>query len=477
VLAARERIYFSYIDRDAKAGDPLEPSSVIRELQFMLRGFVDRDALAKLTLKHPVSRYDLQYFPEFAHDAASDGDLDFSSFDPDARRGARMIALRQKIDAADNDQADRESLLDRLDDKSRDRLRKELQFVEFEKQSKAEPQAATEEIALPIAAIRKYLECPLQGATRYSLGMLADEEPPDEEEDEPVEQSRFDRTVMLRKVFWRAGDKLDALAKEYAREVRIAQAHGQASAGQFAQAAAEADLAALHRWIAQASEAGVGDFEKWKDIQIGRADEFADAGEILPPIALSANVRHHDGSIVTPRVSLYGTIRGASTAAGVAINCVTHKKIKSKDFLPPFINAIVFAAAGVDFPERFRAIVIGTESTNPESWIREFQPMDRNSALAYLSTLVSDLLSTDNNYFLPIEAVEKVANELKLEREHRDLVDAVEQILLLDTVTCASEYGPMRNARDFDPPDEDTIEQIVARRFAPLIGIFKRAVR
>ena len=66
ILAARERIVFSYIARDAKTGDALEPSSVIRELQYMLRGFIDEKTLAKLTVKHPVSRYDLKYFPEFA---------------------------------------------------------------------------------------------------------------------------------------------------------------------------------------------------------------------------------------------------------------------------------------------------------------------------------------------------------------------------------------------------------------------------
>ena len=64
ILAARERIFFSYIARNAKTGDGLEPSPVIRELQSILRGFVDATTLTKLTVKHPNSRYDLKYFPE-----------------------------------------------------------------------------------------------------------------------------------------------------------------------------------------------------------------------------------------------------------------------------------------------------------------------------------------------------------------------------------------------------------------------------
>jgi exodeoxyribonuclease V gamma subunit len=474
LLAARERIFLSYISRDAKTGDPLEPSSVIRELQYMLRGFIDKETLARLTVEHPVSRYDLKYFPEFAGGSASDGDREFASFDPDARRGARMLALRQKLDAeTDRAKSESESLLDRLDAKSRERVRADLQFVEFAAESDAKNHAPAEEIALPIAAIRRYLECPLQGAARYSLGMLDDEDSPEEAEDEPVEQSRLDRTVMLRKVFWRGGEKLDALDEEYAREVRIAQATGHAPAGQFAQAAATADIAALHQWIKQAAEAGATDFERWKDIRIGRADEFADAGEIRAPIALNARVKRHDGTTVTQRVSLYGTIRGAAPAAGAAINCVLHKNVKPKDFLPPFLNAIVLAAAGLELPRQFRAVVIGTQSTKTREWIREFRPMGRDSALDYLATVVGDLLSTGNNYFLPIEAVEEVVKELGKPEDKRDLVEAVERTLLNDFSKSSSEYGPVRNATNFEPPDEAAIEKIIARRFNPILGIFK----
>jgi exodeoxyribonuclease V gamma subunit len=470
ILAARERIFFSYISRDAKTGDRLEPSSVIRELQYMLRGLIDAKTLAALTVEHPVSRYDLKYFPEFVDVAKSEltDENELSSFDLDARRGARMLALKERS------KLDFDILLDRSEGKLGARLRKELQFAEFTSPSDAEHHVPGDEIALPIAAIRRYLECPLQGAARYSLGMLEDEDPSEEAEDEPIEQSRLDRTVMLRNVFQRAGGKLDALDEEYARELRIAQARGHAAAGQFAQAAANADASALKRWSAQASEAGVTDFGKWKDTRIGRADEFADAGEILPPIALTATVKRHDGKTFTQRVNLYGTIRGASAQAGASINCVLHKNVKPKDFLPSFLNAIVLAATGTKMPERFRAIVIGTQSTKPHEWIREFRPLDRDSALAFLTSVVGDLLSTGNDYFLPIEAVEEVVKDLRTKPEDkRDLVEAVERVLLNEFSKSSSEYGPVRNATGFDPPDEDKIEEFVERRFRPIVGIFK----
>jgi exodeoxyribonuclease V gamma subunit len=475
ILAARERIFFSYVARNAKTGDELEPSPVIRELQSILRGFIDEKTLAKLTVKHPISRYDLKYFPEFSAAGSSACEPEFASFDPDARRGARMLALRKKISESARDwtRLEGDRLLDGLGGELRERVEENLQFAKFESMPAATSPAAAEEIALPIAAIRRYLECPLQGAARYSLGMLEEEDAPEDAEDEPVEQSRLNRTVMLRKIFWRAGGKLDVIGEEYPREVRIAQAHGHASAGQYAEAAKASDDSALREWIAQASEAGVSNLDAWKDIRIGRADEFADVAEMLAPVSLNAEIHRHDGTTVTRRVSLYGTIRGVSPEAGAAINCVLRKSIKPKDFLPAFLNAIVLAAAGTKLPDKFRAIVIRASSEKNSDWIREFQPLGQNSALAYLTAVVGDMLSTGNDYFLPIEAVEKVAKQLDDAKKPRDLIDTVEQVLLNDFATCSSDYGPVRNPRDFDPPDEKTIEEIVARRFKPIIGIFE----
>jgi exodeoxyribonuclease V gamma subunit len=474
LLAARERIYLSYIARDAKTGDTLEPSSVIRELEYILRGFIDEDTVANLTVTHPVNRHDLKYFPDLTDTSPSDSNLGFASYDRDAHAGARMLALRRMLHQ-EHRLARCENPLDCLEAKARERVEEDLQFPRFESPSDPPHNNAADEIALPIAAVRRYLECPLQGAARYSLGMLDDEDPHEQSDDEPVEQSRLDRTVMLRDVFWHAAGKLDQVDKEYAREVRIAQADGQASAGQFAIAAKSADETALHQWIAQASEAGVSDLELWKDIRIGRADEFADAGEILPPITLSAEINRHDRTKVTQRVNLYGTIRGVSPDAGTSIHCILRKKVKSKDFLPAFINAIALAAAGVKPPKKFRAIVLLSQPEKKETAMREFQTMDRESALAYLTAVVSDLLSAGNDYFLPIEAVEKVMKELDDEKNPHDLVDTVEQqVQLIDAASCSSDFGPVRNARDFDPPCEKMIEHIVARRFDPIRGIFEK---
>ncbi len=63
ILAARERIFLSWVARDALTGQALEPSPVIRELELILRGYLSDAEMKRLTITHPASSYALDYFP------------------------------------------------------------------------------------------------------------------------------------------------------------------------------------------------------------------------------------------------------------------------------------------------------------------------------------------------------------------------------------------------------------------------------
>ena len=57
LLCAREKLYLSYVARDALTGEPLEPSSVLYELEDMLaKGYVSEEGLERRT--HRLRRYD-----------------------------------------------------------------------------------------------------------------------------------------------------------------------------------------------------------------------------------------------------------------------------------------------------------------------------------------------------------------------------------------------------------------------------------
>ncbi len=96
LLAARDCVRLSYVARDSKTGDRLDPSSVIRELQFILHGYVSSHTLERLTIDLPFSRYDSDYFPDLPSQGLHPS-RSLPSYDSEARRGATFAALREDV--------------------------------------------------------------------------------------------------------------------------------------------------------------------------------------------------------------------------------------------------------------------------------------------------------------------------------------------------------------------------------------------
>ena len=470
LLAARDAIYLSYVARDGSTGDPLEPSSLIRELQFILRGYVDHKTLLGMTITHRVSPYSLNYFPDLpgANDAEKNAGLE--SFDADARRGARMIALRRSLGAhlGDLPLPERSLLINLLPPQVRGRIRESLRLIEASSDvSAAAPER--DEIWLPISALKQFLECPLQASARYALGMLREDDDDQEEAQEPIGQSILQRTVLLRDVFWQCGGDETAIAEKYAQALLLAQMKGEAPAGMLAEAASEADRALVAEWMAKAEQAAAVDFADWQDIRIGRADEFFAATRILDAISLDVSINRPDGVTVTKRVKLHGTIHRIAPRLDAAIQGVLRASVESRDFLPLLLNVIALSAAGESVDEDFRAIVVGhgTKAIG----IKKFSPMTRDDARGYLANLAGRLLSDGNSYFLPLEAVVEFWKASK--KPGSDIEAELEELRIDANSHCRSDYGPVRHARDFELPDLKTIQSIFKERYQPLAAIFE----
>ncbi len=478
LLAARERIFLSYVSRDSRTGDRLEPSAVIRELQFILRGYLDEDAVKGLTVEHPVSRYDLRYFPDLDPEPAQPA-AELVSYDRDARRGARMTALRQDLieHCGDAPLPGRdEPMVDRLAPEVRQRLYDGLRLPELAPHS-ADARDATE-LSLPLAALRKFLECPIQGAARYALGMLEDDEgAAEDQEDEPLAQSVLDRTVLLRDALWRSrGDREAALAG-YAELVKIAQVHGHAPVGLFAEAAEKADRARLGAWIDQTRAAGGCELADWQEVRIGHAGEFARADRILDDLMVDVSVPHPDGGPRLRRARLHGNVGFMSPGLDASLRFVLRGEPKAKDFLYLFISAIALAATGVAGRE-FRAIVVGSDGEEGKTFEKRLRLPEPERARQYLAALAADLLSGDNHYFLPIEAVEEFWRKWKGIGKRKkpgdvDLIEVINGVRENEYGSCSSDWGPVRNARRFEPPTEAVAKAIIERRFGMISEIFE----
>ncbi len=473
LLAARERIFLSWVSRDAQTGDDLEPSTVVRELQLVLREHVAEKTLEGMTAKHPVSRYDPRNFPDLGTGGIQ-GAGDFESVDAEARRGARVTLLRRGLEehvGAGHPFPEGEAILDSLAGSVRDRIDQWLRMPCGLAESSL-ARHGDKPFDLSLSALRRFLECPLQGYARYALGLRDDDPEEPEDHEEPVSQSHFDRTRMLRRALWEAGGDLGAASLEYRRLLNLRELRGAAPTGAFARSEERIGRQILGAWLANIRKVSLPDLSKWQVLRLGQADEFAEVDELGEPILLSVKLPRPGGGATQVAVRIHGTTERFSLDPSASLLCVVRKEAKDKDYLGQFLTFVALAAKGHAEPKAgFALHAVPAEDLDPAKWRRAFRPIPQKAALEYLERLVTDLLSASNDHFLPVEAVYAVRRAIDKEREKgpKDLREIVDGIREKEKVGCCSDYGPVRNARDYEPPDEKEIGEILERRFGLLL--------
>lgn len=469
LLAARERIFLSYVARNAHTGEPLEPSPVIRDLQFILRGMIGDEAVKRLSLAHPVSAHDRRYFADLALPQDRRDDR-LETFDRNARRDAQIAALRADLDSrcgAARNPADGENLLEQLGDEARAKLSPVLRLVE---PPSAAAGAEDSRVRLSIAALRRYLECPLQGAARHALGMNEEDDGDGEEADqEPIKRSRLDEAMLLREALWRARGNPEEIADCYDEVYRSRILMGAAPVGLFADAARTADAARLRLAIDQANAAGVPNLALWQRIAVGGVEEFTEIERSIDPIILQAGFTRPDGRRVTS-IELRGRIGPLSPRLDKSFKLIVHGAAKTTDFLEGCLAAIVLAAAGEKMPPEFIAIVAGGEDDKVAKYTRTIRPPSQAEAREYLARVAGDLLGNGNDYFLPIEAVEAVLRDK--DQTAATIAKTIGAIRDNKGNTCRSDFGPVRDARNFRVPLDEIRDGLIERRYGPLMRIF-----
>src|SRR5262249_14107221 len=135
-------------------------------------------------------------------------------------------------------------------------------------------EAGSEVITMPIAAIRRFLECPLQGSARYQLGMRdEDDEDLTAREDEPFQTSRLDLLMGLRDLFMRTVELGEAALEAGYRQLQNAgELSGAMPSGLFGDAERPWNLAILRAWREMLREVGTPPL---RVMRFGSADEHA----------------------------------------------------------------------------------------------------------------------------------------------------------------------------------------------------------
>jgi exodeoxyribonuclease V gamma subunit len=483
VLAARERLCLSYVSRDPLTGDVLAPSSVVQELLHTLeRGYVRATDMARV--RHPLRRWDPRYFPDLFRRRASDGDPPAlaPSHLPEARAEARVLALRRSLEERRARPAPERVQELAEDSPAWSRVADALGLVRV-------PPAETlpdERVVIPMYALVKFLEFPLQGWARFRVGL--DEAEDDDvlaRESEPFETDLRDETLLLREVLLAAREQGASLAQAYDAVVRERELRGAGPSGVFARGEREDHLSTLQAWSSELRGASIS-LDEIEIHRFGRAGEHARADHAHESLSLDVAVIDSRGVQRTVRAEIVG--RALPLAAGPMASLTLLRRAKDKrddpwaragrdrSALRAFVDHAMLTAKGVATGRSHSSLLVLATGAEAATERTEFAPLSSDEATAWLRALVRELLGGPHAYFFPCEAVfvwqradPQAPLVSKLEEAQDRLRDRTGPMPL------RSAYGPVPRPHEYPLPSEADARQMVARRFGPLFAKRKEA--
>ena len=471
LISARTRLTLSYVRRDARTGERLLPSPVVTELLDWIEQRPGHGPTrADLEVEHPLARDHDAYF-------GSPADTRYPTALPAARAEAVARRLGENLREACKAQAMPVPGFAELPPLTQQRLAQALAVADLPARpakamatettstetrpdetlsQETRPAHRNDVLEIPLARLKRFLECPLQGWARHVLGLHEEEDQdPVRVEDEPFAASRLDSTMLLRQAFAQARMDPRKIAAVYDERTQRAEATGRWPAGFFREAARRDHLAALASW--QECYANIpGGPEALVSVAIGRTNEHANADRFVPPITVTLPGLPDRDRTDSQTIRLSGRTGLVTARYRVAVRPVMRDKAKVRDFVAGWIDLMALAASGLGEPDG-RLIAVLTRSARPAK--HDVRPiagsLTPERATAYLATLVAELLGRSHDYLLPIEWVEQLVEKKKpYEDLDRDKVGET-----------ATAYGPVVRLDDFDPPSPEEARIMIQRRF------------
>jgi exodeoxyribonuclease V gamma subunit len=475
LLSARDRVYLSYISRDDQTGETLQPSPVVLELAHVLRrGYAREDGAGRIAVDHPLRRYDPRYFPDlFATAPASEMDradgearaeAPLVSVAPAAHRQAHVLALRRDLERLlrehGHDMPTMDELREALASPRLAAVRAHLGWAEL---TPSATQAESEEntISISLAMVRRFLESPLQ-AWAAAVLRLRESEMEDlvARADEAFATPVAPMVGLLRDVFdahLGAGESgFEELVARYRQRAHHHELSGHGPTGVFSEIDQERHLAILARWHAHLAALG-RDRERFATYSFGRAREHADAGELLPPLALTVELGE-PGARRPARVELFGRTEPlGGPDIGSLIASHRPSEPHPRYLIRAFLDHVALSAAGLlsDRPHVTTVITAGEHVAQ-----YRLAPWTAAEAGAYLAALVADMLGATHEYLLPCEAVFAFRD-----KPDRPLAAVIEGLKSRGMgFSCL--YGPVSQIDHLDAPRD--AEAVIDRRFGPM---------
>jgi exodeoxyribonuclease V gamma subunit len=477
LVGTRDRLVLSYVSRDPLTGDALSASSVVHELLHALATSYGRD-VASLRRRHPLRRWDPAYFPRLRgrEETAGLGSMEL----PEAYAEARSLVLRED--------AERHGATVTLHDVVAAAEGGEEAWVALADHLRLAPlppvpPQVDAKISVPMHALVKFLELPLQGWAKLKLG-LEEQESDDVAslETEPFETSPRDETLLLRDVLLDAVDDGTTVEDAYDTVARVRELHGTGPSGVFARGEKADHLHALDRWRAALQERGIA-VEGLRIHRFGRGGEHTRAHEVHPALPLDVAVRDAQGVTRLTKVEIAG--RTLPVAGDPPTSVVLAKRAnetegewptagRRRQLLRAYVDYAMLAASGVETGEAHGALVVVATRDGVIRELVTFRPMSPDDARSWLRDMVAELLSGPHAYFLPCEAVFVHQARTPPVPLFQVLEEARGKLSGDGPPALRSAYGPVPRPQSYPLPDEAAAHAMIDRRFGRLLAALEK---
>ena len=477
LMQARDSFSCSWVGRDPKSGEHLQPSAPAAELLDELSSCgVQRPEVIR---EIPLRRY---YRPNGAFPALEAEEVDASTQPANLHREAfREAQLRQIHDDLREHCSSHglplpnlETLQKHLRDygeKGEELLR--LMHLSNVPEVRVQPTAGEpRRVTVTLSQLRRFLESPLQAGAGISLGLHGDEEQPLDTQHEPFETNKMRRIGMLRDVFHTA--LLEPLFVANIEELydagasRIEELRGVMPTGLFNDAQRRIDAHVLELWTEYIGYfAGHGvDFSPRERVDFygfGKEDEFVT--KLIDPPSFPMKIPDANGNEQPVIVEIRGVTPAVSQSREATLTLVDRDKTKPHDFLPGYLTHLLLAATLDDVPKPrtlcvAQAKAYKTRPSKKSTFSRELDPVSPDQAKAQLESLCRALLCETHDYLFPLEAVENYVKGIGSDPGY-----PYEAALntALRSWGGRFRYGPVKRLEAFGPPPNPA--ELLEQRF------------
>lgn len=469
LLCAQDRLYLSHVCREQLTGAPLHHCSVVSELLHILaRGYVPPSWFKEHVRSYPLRRWDAERAP--SHAQLEQEMLACAEVRREHRAWRVHSHLRQSalaapaMDLASMQRCMRPEVWQRMSG---------LLGIMRPANPVSIPSSSSATVSLPMVALRRFLECPLQGSARTVLGLVEDEsDDPLAREDEPFTTPQIHRTQMLRDVFLESMSTGAPLESCYAARAAREGMHGITPTGMFAQVERRVHVKILEQWEDQLVSTLGNTARKLKVMRYGRADQHSNVDVLHPalPVAVTATFPGAPTSLLLygkTEPLMQGPEAGSVILAVHTSSSGRHTERTARDALRGWMDHLWMVAAGQhppDVPWCAHVCVAGSEQAAVHTYA--FPSVDASMAMRHLSLLCTDLFSQVHDYLLPCEAVFKWADKGK----RGELADYVDELINGTWSSFSSMHGPVRHPEQYRVPDD--ANNLATRRFAGFLDAF-----